>query len=347
MAATVPQQGSTESPCSWGEFAAHAEELKRKKRLHRVVQERLSVLLRRLEPGSAVVSEVSLVKGGRNDLVQFESHGRRAVFEVFVSPSQVPQDLRLLEQATADTKVAVLLDSTVNPKLSVEYFRKKPDNFPYIWVSDVVCRERESYCIASLRELTDHDSAMNRLGRLVSGPAGSRLQPRLVALVNELEEMYGSLTRERGTQRRLTGIDWLSLCVAGRVHQLGVPIERLRPLYRWLKDVIQYATMLVGAGFTVFLVTDMKENHAILTDTDVADELIVCGPAEDKGHAVVCLNKIINDFAAKLGWPKAEARYHFYHTYHEYISKVEYKFEGLGKPPASKRAGRKTSAGEN
>ena len=325
--------------CSSEDFPAYATELIRKKRLHHVAQERLSALLRRIEPNSAVVSEVSLVKGGRNDLVQFESCGRRAVFEIFVTPSQVPQDLRLLELATADTKVAVLLDSSVNPKLSDEYFHKKPDSFPYIWVSDVVTRERECYCVAFLRELIGYDSIMNRLHRLVTGPAGPRVQPTLTALLDKLETSAGGTTQTSiGIGRRLTGIEWLSLCIAGRVHQLGVPVERLRSLYEWLKGMVQHAMMLVGTGFTAFLVTDMKGNHAILTDTDVADELILCGSVQDTGHAVVCLNKIINDFAAKLGWPKADVRHHFYHTYHEFISKVECKFAGLGQPLSPARA---------
>ena len=68
--------------------------------------------------------------------MQFAFNGRRVVFEFFFSPSQVPQDLRLLEQAKADVKIAILLDSAINSKLADEYFHKKPDHFPFLWLSD-------------------------------------------------------------------------------------------------------------------------------------------------------------------------------------------------------------------
>jgi hypothetical protein len=90
------------------------------------VEKRLVELLSMLFPDTHSTSEVTGILGGRNDLMQFFFNGRRVVFEVFFSPSQVPQDLRLLVQNHADVKIAILLDSDVNPKLADEYFRKKP-----------------------------------------------------------------------------------------------------------------------------------------------------------------------------------------------------------------------------
>lgn len=79
-------------------------ELRRKKQLHSKVEERLTYLLKKVLPEGALVPEIYGIPGGRHDLMAFSFNGRRIVFELFFSPSQVSQDLRLLEQSTADKK---------------------------------------------------------------------------------------------------------------------------------------------------------------------------------------------------------------------------------------------------
>jgi hypothetical protein len=96
------------------DYFNHVANLRRKKRLHSAVQERLGYLLEKRFGASCAVPEVSHVPGGRNDLMLFECNGRRVCFEIFASVSQVPQDLRLLEQANADVRIAVLLDREVD-----------------------------------------------------------------------------------------------------------------------------------------------------------------------------------------------------------------------------------------
>src|SRR2546430_11601960 len=103
-----------ESP-EFQRFAADVIKAKKERRLHRWVQERLRELLKRLYVDSAPVPEVSGVLGGRNDLIQFLANGRRAVFELFASVSQVSQDLRLLEQSSAEVRIAILVDEQIDP----------------------------------------------------------------------------------------------------------------------------------------------------------------------------------------------------------------------------------------
>src|SRR5260370_3346480 len=122
----------------------------REKRLHSWVEERLVRLLKRLYPDSCPVPEVVGVLGGRNDLIQFFQNGRCVVFELFATVSQVPQDLRLLEQSSAVIKIAILLDEQINPKLAREYFRKKPNHFPYLWLSHVLLPQRDSKLLTQL-----------------------------------------------------------------------------------------------------------------------------------------------------------------------------------------------------
>jgi len=81
-------------------------DLRRARRLHPEVLSRLVTLLTIAFPDATAVPEVNATLGGRNDLIQFFHDGRRTVFEVFATASQVPQDLRLLEQCEADAKIS-------------------------------------------------------------------------------------------------------------------------------------------------------------------------------------------------------------------------------------------------
>ncbi len=138
------------SEAEFGKFEEEVKRLKRSKQLHQTVEKRLSNLLTRLFPESCAVPEVSGVLGGRNDLMQFFPNGGRAVFELFASPSQVPQDLRLLEQSAADVKLAILLDREIDPKLADRFFHSKPDSFPFQWLSQVLMPKYEADCLKFL-----------------------------------------------------------------------------------------------------------------------------------------------------------------------------------------------------
>lgn len=137
------------------DFIALVREKKSRKQMHSLAQERLTSYLSHLYPHDIISSEIAGVLGGRNDLMQFTCNGRRIVFEFFFSPSQVPQDLRLLEQAKADTKIAILLDRELNPKLANEYCHKKPDSFPFLWLSDLMLQSRKEHCITLLCKFID------------------------------------------------------------------------------------------------------------------------------------------------------------------------------------------------
>lgn len=126
--------------CNWANAALA------KHQVHSAVQHRLAELLAHEFPDNSSVAEVSAVKGGRNDLIHYDQKGRLAVFELFCSTSQVPQDLRLLEQADAHWKIAVLIDREIRPELYDAYFHKKPQAFPFLWLSQVMMPSKETDC---------------------------------------------------------------------------------------------------------------------------------------------------------------------------------------------------------
>lgn len=134
-------------------FCEWASQALPKRQLHGAVQTRLCHLLAQEFPDNAAVSEISAVKGGRNDLIHYWQDGKRAVFELFCSTSQVPQDLRLLEQADAHWKIAILLDKELRSDLADAYFRKKPESFPFLWLSQIMMPGKERESRAKLRTL--------------------------------------------------------------------------------------------------------------------------------------------------------------------------------------------------
>src|SRR5437773_1332502 len=136
----------------FAEFAEDVKRLKRRSQLHQTVEKRLSDILSRLFPESCSVQEVLGVLGGRNDLMQFFPNGGSVVFELFASPSQVPQDLRLLERSPADVKIAILLDRQIDPKLADKFFHSKPESFPFLWLSRVLMPKYEADCFKSLSD---------------------------------------------------------------------------------------------------------------------------------------------------------------------------------------------------
>lgn len=173
------------------EFARAVRQAKKKNQLHPMAEARLADLLKRLYPQACPMPEVAAVPGGRNDLIQFFPNGRRVVFELFATPSQVPQDLRLLEQVPAGVKVAILLDQSINSKLSREYFHKKPDHFPFLWLSQLLQPELEAECVRHLRDVIEAPPARQPAG----GESPTRALSRSAAL-EDLERFSKACCRE-------------------------------------------------------------------------------------------------------------------------------------------------------
>jgi hypothetical protein len=303
---------------------------KRRNKLHPIVEERLKELLVRLYPDSHPVSEVAGVLGGRNDLIQFFFNKRRVLFELFFSPSQVPQDLRLLEQSTADVKIAVLLDRKFKPELADTYFRKKPEPFPYVWLSDLMLRKREAYCQARFRELIDEDAAINRLRRILARVPDERFEESINQQLADIEKSLGIRNPTPINQRRFSGNQYLALLIVGHIKKIGIPVSRLRSLFAWLQDisVITRILRLVELGFQTFVVVDSEGQPAVWTAFDLADYLFVGAENRKTSDVVVCVNKIVNDFVVeKYGFERKPVRWHLFYTYEEYLSNVEYTWE--------------------
>jgi hypothetical protein len=298
------------------EFAAFVKDKKGRQKLHALSEQRLAELLTQIYPDAAPIPEVSGVLGGRNDLIQFFFNGRRVVFEMFFSPSQVPQDLRLLEQSSADVKIAILLDREVDPRLATEYFRKKPESFPFLWLSQILVSSHAPVTRARLRELIDEDPTILKLRRVLASPMGNRVDEYLRPQLEKLEKVvFPSVVAPQ--LRDLTVGQMIALRSIEKVAKMGVPPTKLRSLFEWLQGSIEYAFTLVGVGMQAFLVTDLKGRHAIWSDGDFADDVILGAEKSDEAAVVLCLNRFVNDAWEAHGLSRKPLSFHFKHSYHE------------------------------
>lgn len=305
------------------EYLKFVRKLKSKNRLHDAVEKRLVELLSMIFPDAHSTSEVAGILGGRNDLMQFFFNGRRVVFELFFSPSQVPQDLRLLEQSHANVKIAILLDSDVNAKLANEYFRKKPDHFEYLWLWDVLNKENQAFCLARLKEIISENHLLVRLRNLLATPARELIEQRFRSQLESIEEHLSLHPPSQINLQELTGSQIAALIVVSELHKMGIPREKLRPLLAWLKNSVEFAFTLVLHGFQAFLVTDLKEYNAIWSDGDLADDIILGAEDSAEVRIVMCLNKVINSILKAGGMEPAQLQWHFFHAYEENIAHIE------------------------
>ena len=320
------------------EYLRFVRKLKSKNRLHGTVEKRLVELLSKIFPDAHSTSEVAGILGGRNDLMQFFFNGRRVVFELFFSPSQVPQDLRLLEQSHADVKIAILLDSDVNPKLADDYFRKKPDHFEYLWLWDVLNKDNEAFCLARLKEIITENHVIVRLRNLLATPTGEYIEKRLQSQLESVEEHLSLHPPRQLNLQELNGSGLAALIIVSELHKLGIPREKLRPIRAWLENGVEFAFTLVLHGFQAFLVTDLKEYNAIWSDGDFADDIILGAEDNAEARIVMCLNKVINTILKAGGMEPTQLQWHFFHTYNENIGHIEpakYLKDAMEKPKDS------------
>lgn len=304
-----------------GDYIASIQKIKRKKQLHTLVESRLCDLLTKIYPDNQPVPEVSGVLGGRNDLILFSFTGRRVVFELFFSPSQVAQDLRLLEQSSAEIRIAILLDDEINPKLSTEFFRKRPESFPFLWLRWVMDDDYGTICLQRLRELIDEQAVIIQLRTLLSGPAGEQIEHHFKKQIRLINEKIGKQKPKTASVKGMSGYQIASLLVIQELKKLDIPIERLRSLYAWLNKSIPYGFQVAACGFNVFLMTNLDGRHAIWSDGDLADDLILTSENSRNATVVLCLNPIINRVNVAFGVKKFETRWHFFHSHEEFMDR--------------------------
>lgn len=304
----------------WHTYRDRVLALRRQHQLHPQVLDRLATLLSRAFPDAQPIPEVNATPGGRNDLIQFFHDGRRTVVELFATYSQVPQDLRLLEQCQADAKIAIVIDSELDSRVSTEFFRKRPNHFPFVWLRLVLESRWESQAVALLRELTDDNSNIQRIRRLLSLGNGLLIDDVLTQIIDRLEKSI--VVRRDDVVTPLNGYQRAALLVIGAIREIGVPIDKLRALYLWLCDSIEFGFEIAACGLHPFLITDLKGQQAIWSAGDVADCVFMAPTEKASADILVDLHPILNQVRTAYGLDKREITYTFFHAYAEHIGKI-------------------------
>lgn len=147
--------------------------LRRDKKLHPAVEDRLTDLFKKVTHGNYTQKEGYGVTSGRTDTTTFSGRGQIIHIEFIASESMVSRDLLNLHQSSADEGVVVLMDEEIDPKVAKAYYSANAkDAFPRIWLSDVLNETRESYVLGRLDEIVQsverdakekHDQATEKI----------------------------------------------------------------------------------------------------------------------------------------------------------------------------------------
>ena len=175
--------------------------LKRAKRLHPLVERRLAALLEDIWPDAYAKPEPGEIPAGRSDLGFYFADGRYAVFEIFASVSQVPQDLRHLEQSNAKARIAILTDPLLdNGAIYREYYGKKArDPFPAVNLSDILVQGNKGAAKQKLQEYIEEAFASPEDAAEQSERVRSRLAE--LALDDESRDDFGESSFTSGVSR--------------------------------------------------------------------------------------------------------------------------------------------------
>ena len=241
--------------------------LRKAKGLHTAVENRLVELLKEAVPNFHPLKEPQGLAGGRNDLMLFEFSGRRVVFEILATHSQVSRDLLILYKTKADNKIAIIIDKEVDARVFERYLKENPDEtFPFIFIGE-------------LFEGTPH-TALLKLRELITGDEEAKFHRMLRAKISRRNLMswfkqYGInvLSEREVKEGNISYAKVLITTVIAKCLEQGIVSTKLKKLGQWLSNqqVLEYIFLRVNIGLNVFLYTDLDENMAIYSDIDLVD----------------------------------------------------------------------------
>ncbi len=269
------------------QIAQNLRHLRKRKQLHSVVESRLVEIVYKVAPELHPIKEPLGLAGGRNDLMLFDFSGKKVLFEIFATASQVSRDLRIMDMTKADVKIAVIIDEDIDPKVLERFLRENPEsNYPFIFVGELMA-EPPIECSLKLRQLIlgDEEAVFQRvlLSKLSMPNFPDRCRQERIDIPDLSSAESGQVTFRQV----------FLLLAATKLRRLGVNQERLIALMRWMsdRDVERYAIMKISAGLNTFLYTDMGDNMDICSDIELLDWLTI-GHQVDKPFILLSLNAL-------------------------------------------------------
>jgi hypothetical protein len=242
--------------------------LRKAKHLHTTVEDRLVALVSQALPEYLPVKEPQGLAGGRNDLLLFDFRGRKALFEIFASQSQVSRDLRILDKTHAAVKISVVIDREVDAKVWDRIQKENPEtNYPYLFIKELFLKQYLGESRLKLRQLIAGDEEAHFL----------RLYLERVDL-SRFVELWGKeglriLSKKDIETKTVSFQKVFNLYVIQRLQKLGMQPSKLKKLVEWLsnEEMAEFVFRKLGVGFNLLLFTDLDEHMDVMSDIELLD----------------------------------------------------------------------------
>ncbi len=269
------------------DFFEHLLQLRKNNKLHTIVENRLIELLKSISDYYPL-KEIQGLAGGRNDLMLFEFSGKKVLFEIFASSTQVSRDLLILHKTKADIKIAVIIDKDADPKVLDKYLKENPDEiFPFIFISELFENPPDN-CYLKLKQLIyrDEEAIFQRILRTkLSGENFLNWFRRYgIEVLSEEDIKEGNFNYDKVF---ITTI--LSKC-----YNQGISKSNLKIIGQWLSNekTLEFIFYRVDIGLNLFLYTDLNENIGVYSDVDLGD-WIRAGHYFPKVFVLISMNAVI------------------------------------------------------
>jgi len=278
-------------------------DLRQAKKLHTAVEDRLVKLISKIAPDYHAIKEPVGLAGGRNDLMLFEFSGRKVLFEIFATRSQVSRDLRILDKTDADKKIAIIIDKEIDSSVFEAFAKENPeDNYPFLFISELF-QEPPIICSLKLRELIlgDEEATFQRMLQAKI--------PREDFFTSCRKEGIEVLLQDDIQAGNVTYMKVFITLVLGKCLKYGIARERVKNLGQWLSndDLVKFIFRKISLGFHVILYTDFLENFSVESDGELAD-WIRASYLFPQPYVIMSLNAIVSEIDEKYLKSKDKTR---------------------------------------
>jgi hypothetical protein len=279
------------------------KDVRKEKRLHGIVEDKLVEILSILCSDCELIKEPQGLAGGRNDLMMFRFDGKKVLFEIFGSKSQVSRDLRILDKTSADKKIAVILDKEVDSGIIDKFLKENPEsNYPYIFIGELFEKDEQLFI-----------KFKNKLRYLVQGDEESwfkyLLHQKMYVSKKEFKEFVDSLkklgfaplSKEEIKTKQISVNKIFNQIVLRKLTSIGLKKDKLLFVLSWLSDDknFPYLLRMLDHGMNVFLYIDFEGGVGFYSDVDLTDYLRI-GYGLPEPQLLLSMNSIFHEIIEKF-----------------------------------------------
>ncbi len=207
-------------------------EIRKKGKLHNLVEARLKQLITEVFPTSYTLPEGYGISSGRTDsTIYFVHGGGLAHYELIASESMVFRDVNNLRTSIADMKFVILMDQKIDPKVANSYYRAVPRNeFPTIWLNELMddtCKEEiKAFLSSQMKELelkvkVTEKKSINIMNSIIKDEKRNGFRIEIVIVPRENIDFLGNLSN---SEEAWNNFEWFGISEAVSIE--GTPIGK-------------------------------------------------------------------------------------------------------------------------